>query len=204
MEAYQARLDSFKKSKRVKQTSSKRTASVKWPHPDHFTATPDALAEAGFFYNPSWDERDNAACFFCAKELSGWEEEDDPFAIHLDKCGDSCAWAVVRCGLSEDMDQQGHYVFKDPSRVPTSKTMEKARLSTFKTNGWWPHDQVKGHGAHSAKMAKAGFVYTPQASGDDTATCFYCQVSLSGWDEDDDPLSVHSMLPVPDPSDTIC
>lgn len=36
-------------------------------------------------------------------------------------------------------------------------------------------------------MAKAGFVYTPQQIGDDTATCFYCDLALSGWDEDDDP-----------------
>ena len=37
-------------------------------------------------------------------------------------------------------------------------------------------------------MAKAGFTFTPQTLGDDTGTCLYCRVSLSGWDEDDDPL----------------
>ena len=40
------------------------------------------------------------------------------------------------------------------------------------------------------QMAKAGFVYTPQTSGDDTATCFYCDLSLSGWDVGDNPLYV--------------
>ena len=40
------------------------------------------------------------------------------------------------------------------------------------------------------QMAKAGFVYTPQTSGDDTATCFYCDLSLSGWDAGDNPLYV--------------
>ena len=34
-------------------------------------------------------------------------------------------------------------------------------------------------------MARAGFVYAPQQSGDDLATC---HISLSGWDEEDDPL----------------
>jgi hypothetical protein len=41
------------------------------------------------------------------------------------------------------------------------------------------------------QMARAGFVHTPQPSDDtpdDTATCFYCDLSLSGWDADDDPL----------------
>ena len=36
----------------------------------------------------------------------------------------------------------------------------------------------------------AGFVYTPEEAGDDTATCLYCNVSLSGWDDDDDPVYV--------------
>lgn len=40
-------------------------------------------------------------------------------------------------------------------------------------------------------MSHAGFVYTPQTKGDDTATCLYCKVSLSGWDDDDDPMYVH-------------
>lgn len=38
------------------------------------------------------------------------------------------------------------------------------------------------------QMALAGFVYTPQSPADDTATCLYCNISLSGWEDDDDPL----------------
>lgn len=37
-------------------------------------------------------------------------------------------------------------------------------------------------------MAKAGFTFTPQTTGDDTGMCLYCRVALSGWDDDDDPL----------------
>ena len=43
-------------------------------------------------------------------------------------------------------------------------------------------------------MASAGFVYTPQHSGDDLATCLYCNTSLSGWDGADDPLYVSTVL----------
>ncbi|KAI0292913.1 inhibitor of apoptosis repeat-containing protein [Russula brevipes] len=187
MEAFNTRLESFAKTRRVKQ-SSKRTVSIKWPHPAHFLATPDTLTEAGFFYNPARGTPDNVECFFCGKCLDGWEEKDDPFAIHWDKCRDSCAWAVVRCGLSEDVDRKGNFAFNHPSRQPDGKPMEKARLATFRLNESWPHDRVKGHGAHSTKMAKAGFAFTPQTPGDDTGTCLYCRISLSGWDEDDDPL----------------
>lgn len=111
MDAFNSRLQSFAKARRVKQSNTKRTVSLKWPHPTHFLATPDTLTEAGFFFNPSWDAQDNVECFFCGKCLDGWEEQDDPFAIHWDKCRDSCAWAVVRCGLSEDVDRKGKCVF---------------------------------------------------------------------------------------------
>lgn len=39
-------------------------------------------------------------------------------------------------------------------------------------------------------MAQAGFVWTPVHPGDDLATCLYCNISLSGWEEGDDPMSV--------------
>ena len=111
MDAFESRLESFTKARRVKQSTAKRTVSLKWPHPTHFIATPDTLTEAGFFFNPSLDARDNVECFFCGKCLDGWEEDDDPFVLHWDKCRETCAWAVVRCGLSNDVDRKGKCVF---------------------------------------------------------------------------------------------
>ncbi|OSX63298.1 hypothetical protein POSPLADRAFT_1045669 [Postia placenta MAD-698-R-SB12] len=192
MQTLQARLDSFKKSKRTKQSLSRSTSanSLKWPHPSSYRATPQTLADAGFYYDPSLEDRDNVICFMCEKELSDWDADDDPFEIHWDKCRSTCPWAAARCGLALDVDERGNFHFTDPTRFPTSKTMEKARLETFTAQQIWPHDSVKGHGASSKKMAKAGFVFTPQFAGDDTATCLYCNLSLSGWDEDDDPQYV--------------
>ena len=110
MEAYESRLQSFAKARRVKQSTAKRAVSLKWPHSAHFIATPDTLTEAGFFFNPSLDARDNVECYFCGKCLDGWEEQDDPFALHWDKCRDTCAWAVLRCGLNDDVDRKGKCV----------------------------------------------------------------------------------------------
>ncbi|KAH7911178.1 hypothetical protein BJ138DRAFT_1135554 [Hygrophoropsis aurantiaca] len=188
MEALQSRIDSFLKTKRIKKYPKKSTttvATVKWPHPPTFKANPNTLAEAGFYYDPSWDDRDCVACFLCGKELSDWDADDDPFEIHYTKCRTTCSWAVVRCGLSEDLDADGNYVFSIKTRLPSSKAMEKARLGTFEGgDNWWPHDD----GASSKKMAQAGFVFTPQAAGDDTVTCLYCNLSLGGWEASDDPL----------------
>ena len=105
MEYLNSRLESFAapKSKRSKASSSKLASSSKWPHPSSFKATPDTLAEAGFYFNPDSDSNDNVTCFMCKKSLGGWEPDDDPFTIHYDKCRNTCAWAVVRCqrGLGE-------------------------------------------------------------------------------------------------------
>jgi hypothetical protein len=114
MEAYESRLQSFTKARRVKQSTAKRAVSLKWPHPTHFIATPDTLTEAGFFFNPTWDARDNVECYFCGKCLDGWEEQDDPFSLHWNKCRDTCAWAVLRCGLNDDVDHKGKCVSPFP------------------------------------------------------------------------------------------
>ncbi|KAG6841122.1 hypothetical protein C0991_001691 [Blastosporella zonata] len=174
MEFLQSRIDSFTKPRRVKNPTKSSFISVKWNHPPHphFIATTETLAEAGFYFNPSFEDRDNVACFMCNKQLSDWEPEDDPFDIHWEKCGD-------------------RFKFTDKSRVPTSKVMERARLETFSVGDGWIHDQIKNHGSNSRKMARAGFVFTPTHPGDDLATCLYCNVSLSGWEANDDPLEEH-------------
>jgi hypothetical protein len=47
-------------------------------------------------------------------------------------------------------------------------------------------------------MAAAGFTFTPLSvdeggtEEDDTATCFHCGLTLSGWEVDDKPLQVFS------------
>ncbi|KAG6816276.1 hypothetical protein H0H87_007313 [Tephrocybe sp. NHM501043] len=194
MQALQKRIDSFTKAKRVKNPSKSSFVSIKWGHPtnmDEFLATPEALAEAGFYFNPSYEDRDNVACFVCDKQLSDWEADDDPFDIHWTKCRDRCCWAIVRCGLRDDINRHGGFTFSDKARLPTSKAMEKARLETFFVGDGWVHDQVKRHGADSRKMARAGFVYTPSHPGDDLATCLYCYIALGGWEPEDDPTEEH-------------
>ncbi|KAJ6485711.1 inhibitor of apoptosis repeat-containing protein [Mycena sanguinolenta] len=179
MQVYDNRLNSFQR---------KRTGKgFKWPHPKTWKATPKTLAEAGFYFDPSADDPDNVTCFMCDKPVTEWAEEDDPFDIHFQKCADTCAWANLKCGMKRDIDSRGRFVFPDKSRLPTSKAMEKVRLQTFTAHGW-KHDKNKKHGATSKKMAHAGFVYYPAESGDDTAVCLYCDISLGNWDEDDDPM----------------
>lgn len=108
MDCYDARAESFKKARRVQVKNT--TTVLRWPHPDTFKATPELLAEAGFYFDPSPDHPDSVTCFMCKKELLNWEEDDDPFQIHLARCRDTCMWAVARCGNAEDLDDDGGYV----------------------------------------------------------------------------------------------
>ena len=43
------------------------------------------------------------------------------------------------------------------------------------------------HRSPELQLAKAGFVCNSESTGDDTAVCLYCKLSLGGWDEEDDP-----------------
>jgi len=114
MQIFERRLRSFSSTKRVKNLSLTASSSVKWPHPASYAANPDTLAEAGFYFDPSWEDRDNVTCFMCGKELHDWTELDDPFDIHWDKCSESCVWAIVRCGLKVDLDSRGRSVSSVP------------------------------------------------------------------------------------------
>ena len=99
----QNRIDTFTKPRRNK-SSSKLINNLKWPHPSHYKATPESLAEAGFFFDPSSGDKDNVTCYMCNKQLSEWAEDDDPSEIHFEKSGKKCGWASVKCGIQEDQD----------------------------------------------------------------------------------------------------
>ena len=105
MEVFKTRLESFTRPKRGKGVRTQ--SGQKWPHPEYFLATPETLAEAGFYFDPSSEDKDNVTCYMCGKELSEWDERDDPFEIHYKKCGKKCAWANVRCGLGAEMNADG-------------------------------------------------------------------------------------------------
>ena len=55
-----------------------------WPFTEAEGAncTAEKMAAAGFYLAPTDDEPDLARCFFCRRELDGWEPEDDPLSEH--------------------------------------------------------------------------------------------------------------------------
>lgn len=50
-----------------------------------------------------------------------------------------------------------------------------------------------------SKMVAAGWCFTPIPEADDCVQCFYCGVSLDGWEPKDDPWYVMTVLYCPTP-----
>uniref|UniRef100_A0A674JBE8 Baculoviral IAP repeat containing 5 n=1 Tax=Terrapene triunguis TaxID=2587831 RepID=A0A674JBE8_9SAUR len=57
-----------------------------WPFTEGCACTPERMAEAGFIHCPSENGPDVVQCFFCFKELEGWEPEDDPMGVPASYC----------------------------------------------------------------------------------------------------------------------
>lgn len=70
-----------------------------------------------------------------------------------------------------------------------SPELVEARTSTF--GGMWPHEHKKGWKPKVKQMVEAGWAYDPSPADEDGATCFYCNMSLDGWEPKDSPLEEH-------------
>lgn len=190
MRIFHARLASFHRRhpvsrERASSNSRKKTgATIAWPHK---RPEPEALARAGFFSRPASDSADNVQCFDCGVKLDGWEENDDAIREHLAHT-DYCDWATVISVHREDDDQM-----EPEMRDPLSSEMVSARTATFAHGGGWPHENKKGWKCKIGKLVDAGWAWDPHAEGEegDGATCFYCNMTLDGWEPKDDPFQEH-------------
>ncbi|XP_047934869.2 baculoviral IAP repeat-containing protein 5 [Anser cygnoides] len=66
-----------------------------WPFTEGCSCTPDRMAAAGFVHCPIENGPDVAQCFFCLKELEGWEPDDDPLEEHK-KHSAGCAFVALQ------------------------------------------------------------------------------------------------------------
>ncbi|KXT14848.1 hypothetical protein AC579_4087 [Pseudocercospora musae] len=191
MNSFAARLATFEQphqltKRRASSNSSKRKGgnTVEWPHEQ---PSKEALARAGFFYRPAHDSNDNVQCFLCEVKLDGWEESDDPISEHLAHVK-SCAWATA-VSVTRDNETQ-----KLPEhRDPLCEELYDARKATFTVGHGWPHENKKGWKCKITKLVEAGWCWDPSVDGDepDGVTCFYCALSLDGWEPKDDPFVEH-------------
>jgi hypothetical protein len=117
----------------------------------------------------------------CKKSLDGWDPEDNPAVEHLNHVP-LCGWAI-----NINIEQRSQDV-ESMEEDPMSEKMVEARRATFRDA--WPHDDKKGWKCKLEKMVAAGWCYVPLPEADDCVQCFYCSVSLDGWEPKDDPWYV--------------
>lgn len=141
------------------------------------------LARAGFFYRPALDDTDNVQCFHCTVKLDGWEPTDNPAVEHLAHSA-ACAWALSVSVSRRDGEEA-------ESRDPLSDQLIDARRATFEAGTGWPHEDKRGWKCKTDNMVNAGWVCDPSPEADDGVTCFYCNLSLDGWEPKDDPFEEH-------------
>ena len=55
----------------------------------------------------------------------------------------------------------------------------------------WCHEGKRGWRCKIAKMVDAGWCFDPSPETEDGVTCFYCNLSLDGWEPKDDPFEEH-------------
>ncbi|KAM4796055.1 baculoviral IAP repeat-containing protein 5.1 [Rhinophrynus dorsalis] len=76
-----------------------------WPFTENCKCTPENMAKAGFVHCPTENEPDVACCFFCLKELEGWEPDDDPRAEHS-KRSTNCGFLSLSQNI-DDLTMEG-------------------------------------------------------------------------------------------------
>lgn len=85
--------------------AASRNPTSSWPHPPKFVATPESLAIAGFWFDPSSSSPDRVTCYYCKKSLGGWEPDDDPYTEHARRNADGeCPWAMVVCAVLKEKE----------------------------------------------------------------------------------------------------
>ncbi|KAK5133570.1 hypothetical protein LTR08_007609 [Meristemomyces frigidus] len=188
MQTFAARLATFQQphqlsKRRASGQSGKKKAvtTAEWPHE---RPQPEELARAGFFYRPAQDSLDNVQCFLCAVKLDGWEAEDAPLGEHIAH-SDACAWAVSLSTMRLEGDRS------EEGRDPLCEALVAARQGTFHAGEGWPHEGKRGWRCKVGKMVEAGWSFDPSPETEDGVTCFYCNLSLDGWEPKDDPFEEH-------------
>lgn len=63
-----------------------------WPL-NKISPSPEALADAGFFYTGLDDK---TICFYCGGGLNEWEAQDDPWMEHLRLLGRWCHYVSLK------------------------------------------------------------------------------------------------------------
>ncbi|KAG9469945.1 hypothetical protein GDO78_019282 [Eleutherodactylus coqui] len=89
------------------------------------------MAAAGFIHCPTGNSPDVAQCFFCLKELEGWEPDDDPMEEHK-KHSSSCLFITLKKKAEELTLGEFLKLDKEREKIKMHKLMNQ-HIDLFQT-----------------------------------------------------------------------
>ncbi|KAI9260042.1 hypothetical protein EDC94DRAFT_694940 [Helicostylum pulchrum] len=148
---------------------------AKWPHNNNSNyCKTESFAKAGFYFVGKPNARDS------------------PFVRHGNE-SPRCAWTRLKF---PDAHKRALY---DPSKAfvsPRSIRMRSARLATFNCNKYWPPKKDATKYPSAAKLANAGFYFSPTASLPSRVKCVYCGEATTVNPNETDLLNKHRNLSI--------
>ncbi|XP_067421464.1 baculoviral IAP repeat-containing protein 5-like [Emydura macquarii macquarii] len=109
-------------------SESRLATYCSWPFTEDCACTPERMAAAGFIHCPSENGPDVVQCFFCFKELEGWEPEDEPMVEHK-KHSPGCAFLSLRKNLIDLTLQEFLKLDKERMRNMTKKQISQQTMA---------------------------------------------------------------------------
>ncbi|KAJ3221647.1 hypothetical protein HK099_003271 [Clydaea vesicula] len=137
------------------------------------------LAHAGFYHNPTTQQKDRCTCFLCGCSIKQIDTSEDPISLHA-TVNSSCPLVIVHESSTGNLMGE---------ETIWSSFINGARKKTF--GEWWPKVGKKWELCAVEKMAQAGFSYNADTSSLDNVVCKYCSLELDGWEVGDDPKTEH-------------
>lgn len=101
-------------------------------------------------------------------------------AEHL-KLSSECGWAII-ASLQAKNDE----LLKEN---PLGERLTEARKATFADK--WPHEHKANWICRTSQLVEAGWTFQPTPEYDDLTSCPYCELSLDGWEQEDNPMEQH-------------
>jgi baculoviral IAP repeat-containing protein 5 len=117
--------------KEMMMTQARLKTFKSWPFDEDSSCTPLKMAEAGFYCCGSVAEPDLVRCFFCRKELDGWDPEDDPWSEHVGHAKGKCGFVNLGKKSDELTVQDMYNLFPQKYAMVVSKMLQN-RIEMFK------------------------------------------------------------------------
>ncbi|XP_063817372.1 baculoviral IAP repeat-containing protein 5 [Pseudophryne corroboree] len=109
---------------RLYQLDTRIRTFTNWPFTEGCACTPEQMAAAGFIHCPTGNSPDVAQCFFCLKELEGWEPDDDPMEEHK-KHAPSCPFISLKKKAEEMTLSEFLKLDKERAKIKMQKVMNQ-------------------------------------------------------------------------------